>query len=74
MKNEKATIKPQNNDNNCFQYALTVALNHLNIANNSQKKRKTKPFIDQYNWKEVDFPSEKKRLEKVPTKQSNNCS
>ena len=28
LKNEKATIYPKNNDDNCFQYALTVALNH----------------------------------------------
>ena len=41
----------------CFQYALTVALNHQNIANNPQPISKTKPFIDQYNWKEADFPS-----------------
>ena len=28
LKNKKATINPKNNDDNCFQYALTVALNH----------------------------------------------
>ena len=28
LKNKKATIDPKNNDNNCFQYALTVALNY----------------------------------------------
>ena len=28
LKNKIATIDPQNNDDNCFQYALTVALNH----------------------------------------------
>ena len=33
LKNEKATINPNNNDNNCFQYALTVALNYQNIEN-----------------------------------------
>ena len=32
LKNKKATINPKNNsDNNCFQYALTVALNHKQI-------------------------------------------
>ena len=30
-KHEKPTINPKNNDNNCFQYALTVALNYQNI-------------------------------------------
>ena len=28
LKNKKATINPKNNDHNCFQYALTVTLNH----------------------------------------------
>ena len=27
MKNKKATINPKNNDNRCFQYAVTTALN-----------------------------------------------
>ena len=27
-KNKKATINPKSNDDKCFQYALTVALNH----------------------------------------------
>ena len=28
LKNKKVTINPKNNDDNCFQYALTVALNY----------------------------------------------
>ena len=28
LKNKKATINPRNNDDKCFQYALTVALNY----------------------------------------------
>ena len=27
LKNKKATINPKNNDEKCFQYVLTVALN-----------------------------------------------
>ena len=57
VENIKAIINPENNDDNCFQYALTVALNHQNIENNPQRISKIKPFIDQYNWKEIDFPS-----------------
>ena len=30
-KKKKATINPKNNNDNCFQYALTVALNYLKI-------------------------------------------
>ena len=37
LKNKNATINPKNNDNSCFQYPLTVALNHQNTVNNPQK-------------------------------------
>ena len=60
LKNKKATINPKNNDNNSFQYALTVALNHQNIIKDTQRLSKIKPFIDQYNCNEIDFPSHKK--------------
>ena len=66
LKNKKATIKLKNNDNNWFQYALTVALNYQNIKKKEKKKKnpqrisKIKPFINQYNWNEVDFPSKQK--------------
>ena len=36
-KNKKSTINPKNNDDKCFQYALTVALNCQNIKNNSER-------------------------------------
>ena len=51
LKNKKATINPKNNDDKCFQYAITVALNHEQIKKVPQ--RKIKPFIDQYNWKKI---------------------
>ena len=58
LKNKKTTINPQNKkDDRCFQYALTVALSYQNIKNNPQRVSKIKPFNDQYNWKEIDFPS-----------------
>ena len=31
LKNKKAATNQKNNDNNCFQYALTVALNYQDI-------------------------------------------
>ena len=65
LKNKKATINPKNNDDKCFQYAVTVALNYENIKNNPERISKIKRFIDQYNWKEINFPSHKKRLEEV---------
>ena len=48
----------------CFQYALTVALNHEEIKNNPERISKIKPFIYQYDCKEIDFPSTAKDWKK----------
>ena len=55
--NKRATINPKNKDNKCFQYSITVALNHQNIENHPERISNIKPFIDQYNWEGIDFPS-----------------
>ena len=57
LKNKKSTINPINNDYECFQYAVTLALNLDKYRKNPQRVSKTKPFIDQYNWKDIDFPT-----------------
>ena len=46
LKNKKVTINPKNNDDKCFEYAVTVALNYQNIKNNPERISKIKPFID----------------------------
>ena len=56
LKDKKSTINPKNNDDKCFQYAVTLALNLDNIDNLPERIPKIKPFIDQYNWKDIDFP------------------
>ena len=55
--NKRATINPKNKDNKCFQYSITVALNHQNIGNHPERISNIKPFIDQYNWEGIDFPA-----------------
>ena len=57
---QKTTINPKNNDDKCFQYAITVALNHEQIKDHPERISKIKYFIDQYNWKEIDFPPHSK--------------
>ena len=44
LKNEKAMINPKTNDDNCFQYSLTVLLNYQNIKKDPQKYRKLSHF------------------------------
>ena len=60
LKNKKATVNPKNNDGKCFQYALAVALSHEQIKTLPERTSKIKPVIDQYNWKEINFPLHKK--------------
>ena len=58
LKNKGVTINPKNDDDDdCFKYALTVALNHEEIGSNPQRITKIKPFINTYNWKDIKFPS-----------------
>ena len=41
--NKRATINPKNKDNKCFQYFITVALNHQNIESHSERISNIKP-------------------------------
>ena len=60
LKDKKSTINPKNNDNKCFQYAVTLALNLDRIKKDPQRISKIKPFIDQYNWTDIEFLSNSK--------------
>ena len=58
IKNKKATINPKNKkDDKCFQYAVTIALNYDEIGDHHERVKKVKPFFDQYDWSEINFPS-----------------
>ena len=37
LKNQKATINPKNNDDECFQNASTIAFNYQTIKNNLER-------------------------------------
>ena len=45
-----------NGDSN-FQNALDDALNYQAIKTNPERISKLKPYINKYNWKEIDFPA-----------------
>ena len=61
IKNKGVTINPKNTkNNNCFQYAITAALNYQNIDHHPERISKLKPFINNYNWKDIEFPSHSK--------------
>ena len=55
---KKSTLDPHNTeDNRCFLYAIVIAINHENIANNPQRIANLLPFIANYNWDDIDFPA-----------------
>ena len=61
LKNKGATRNPKNTgDNKCMQYAIIVALQHQEIGRNRQRISKIRPFIDNYNWKDIELPSHSK--------------
>ena len=59
LKDKKSTVNQKNNDNKCFQYATTLALNFNKIDKNPQRISRIKPFIENYNWNDINFPAAK---------------
>ena len=68
---DKKSINQKNNDNKCFQYAATLALNINSINKHHQKISKIKPFIDNYNWNDINFPEAKKDWNKFEVNNKN---
>ena len=52
------------NEDNCFQNALNDALNYQTIKANPERISKLKKYINQYNWKDIRFPSDKEDWKK----------
>ena len=67
LKDKKSTIDKKNNDHTCFQYAVTLALNLNKINDHPEGISKIKPFIEEYNWKDINFPSTNKDWKKFET-------
>ena len=60
LKDKKCIVNQKNNDNKCFHYATTLALNFNKTDRKPQRISKIKPFIDNYNWNDINFPTAKK--------------
>ena len=50
---KKATANPKNNDDKCFPYAVTVALNYGEIESHPERVSNTRRFINKYKWKGI---------------------
>ena len=51
----KKKINLNNTDDKCFQYAAIVALNYEEIESYPEGVSNIKPFINKYNWKEINY-------------------
>ena len=71
LKDKKCCINQKNNDNKCFQYAATLALNINSINKHHQRISKIKPFIDNYNWNDINVPAAKKDCNKFEVNNKN---
>ena len=49
----------------CFEYAIAAALNHQNIDHHPERISKLRPFINNYNWKDIEYPSHSKGWRKL---------
>ena len=57
IKKKKAKMNPKIEDDKCFQYSATVALNFGEIESYSEKVSNIIPFINKYNWEVINHPS-----------------
>ena len=64
IKNQKAIINTKSKDNKCFRNAITAALNYKDNNNHPERISNLKRFFDQYNWKDIEFPSQWKDWKK----------
>ena len=64
IKNKTATINPKSKDNTCLGDSIIAALNHEKIQNHPERISSLMHFIDQYNWKGIEFPSRSKNWKK----------
>ena len=61
IEKKKATINPQNTkDDYCFVYSIAAALHHEEIDKNPHRIKKLIPYISNYNWEDIKFPTGQK--------------
>ena len=53
---KKAIINPQNNDEECFKWAVITALEWSNIKFNPEHISNLRKFADNYDWSGLKFP------------------
>ena len=63
IKHKKCIINLQNKDNKCFQYSITTYLYHKEIKCHPEIISKVKPFINNFNWENINFPPQEQECQ-----------
>ena len=53
---KRCLLNPQNNDNKCFQYSITLSLYHEQIGKYYCRVPKIKQYTNNFNWNNINFP------------------
>ena len=56
IKFKKAILNPKSNDNKSFQYSITLSLYYKEIGNNFIRIAKIKPYVNNFNWDNINYP------------------
>ena len=57
-------INPQNQDEECFKWAVIAALHHEEIKHHPERISLLRPYENQYNWKRFEFAVSIKKIDK----------
>ena len=69
VKNKKCCINPKNEgDDECFKWAVTVALHYGEIGVHPERISKIRPFVNRYNWNGINFPIPSNQWKKFENK------
>ena len=63
IKAKRAMLNPKSNDIKSFQYSITLSLYYKEICNNFNRITKIKPYINNFNWNNINFPPTKNDYE-----------
>ena len=56
IESKRTVLNPKSNDNKSFQYFVTLSLYYKEIGNNFNRITKIKPYINNLNWNNINFP------------------
>ena len=69
---KKATINPQNTEESCcFAWAVVASIHNEEIGKNVHRVRKLAPFINKYDWSDINFSAEQKDWDRFERNNNN---